>query len=491
MLWHLDTTICAIASGAAAAPRGIIRVSGPESVSLCESLVDGGKAPDGSGPLQSVRRAMRVPTRVRLPGFAASLDVAMHVWPDGRSYTGQPSVELHTVGSPIVLQLLIERLIAAGCRAAAPGEFTYRAFLNGRLDLTQAEAVLGVIHARNESNLRISLRQLAGGLAEPIGELRTVLINLLADLEAGLDFVDEDIQFVDRTTVLRTLDEVQLRLASMRLQLGSRRLLQYLPRVVLAGLPNAGKSSLINALCPSARAIVSEEAGTTRDFLRGELPLGTHTVEVVDTAGFEAAATQGGDAARESPVGRAAQVARQLLWDQADLLLCCGDAQQIGSAQWRELLDTVLASAPNPGRAIWLVATKADVAPRPAASARDTIFDHVVSTSVRSTPGVDALKAAISTWAADAIGFDGDVVPMTLVRCASSIEAADEAVAAASAIARGEPRAEDSAAPSDAGGDELIAAELRRALHELGVVAGEVYTDDILDALFSRFCIGK
>lgn len=500
MLWHLDTTICAIASGTSPAPRGIIRVSGPEAVALCESLC---RAPEDLRQVafSAVRYATRVPTSVRISRFASPVQVAMHVWPDHRSYTGQPSVELHTIGSPIILQLLLEKLIAAGCTAAAPGEFTYRAFLNGRIDLTQAEAVLGVIHAKNQSHLDVSLRQLAGGLAAPLQSIRSTLINLLADLEAGLDFVEEDIEFVERHVVERTLDAVRAGLTSLRKQLGSRRLVHHLPRAVLAGLANAGKSSLINAVCPSAKAIVSDAAGTTRDFLRCEMPLGGATAEMIDTAGFEPTdASPPADDARSSHVQQEAQRRRQLLWDQADLLLCCGDAVQMASADWTSLLRNLPREAgeengltASASRPIWLVRTKADLtADEHPVVQTQSGFERTFSTSVLSGAGIEELICALADWAAESSVTDSDVVPMTLVRCAASIEAADEAICAALAVCRGESEVDRSAEAARGGwGGELIAAELRLALHELGVVAGAVYTDDILDALFSRFCIGK
>ena len=496
MLWHLDKTICAVASGAAASPRGIVRVSGPDALRICESVfwVRGlSKQVDFS----TIRRATRVPVDVRLAPFASPVAVDAHVWPDQRSYTGQPSVELHTIGNPLLLQLLLERLIHAGCRAAAPGEFTYRAFLNGRMDLTQAEAVLGVIHAKSDSHLHVSLRQLAGGLSAPLQTIRTALVNLLADLEAGLDFVDDDLEFVDADTVDRTLQVVQRELTAIRLQLGSRRLVEHSPTVVLAGLPNAGKSSLINRLAPHARAIVSDVAGTTRDFLRCELSLGSVVVQLVDTAGFESLPMEApGSAAVPSRVDREAQRRRQLLWDQADLLLCCVDNEQMQSSRWTSLLNA-LAHSNSPdcgdlpsGPPIWLVRTKVDLLSTPPRDIPLTAFDMQFATSAETGDGIVDVLAALEHWAAETVSSDAEVVPMTLVRCVSSILAADEAVKAATLLCSGTAQANGDTQQLQHN-EELIASELRLALHELGVVAGEVYTDDILDALFSRFCIGK
>ncbi len=254
-----------------------------------------------------------------MPELRSPLPATLYVWPNARSYTRQPQAEVHTLGSPPLLQCVLRAVCQAGARPAEPGEFTLRAFLSGRLDLTQAEAVLGVIDARGDDQLRAALEQLAGGLAGPLGQLRDRLLDLLAHLEAGLDFVEEDIEFI----TARELDGQLLAAAGavdrLAQQMASRDLAGELPVVALTGWPNTGKSSLFNALLGDCQALVSEVAGATRDYLTGELEWRGLRFQLVDTAGAEPVTTGGLAGAAQhlqrpatapSPVARA--VRRQL-----------------------------------------------------------------------------------------------------------------------------------------------------------------------------------
>ncbi len=480
--WDVRDTICAIASGSSPALRGIIRVSGPDAVACCAKLV----ADELRSAVLELKQATRVEALVKLERLDQSVPCSLLVWPDSRSYTGQPSVEINVVGSQIILQLLVEKLCALGTRPAQPGEFTYRAFLNGRLDLTQCEAVLAVIHATGEASLRTSLQQLSGGLSEPLAAVRKSLVNLLADLEAGLDFVDEDIEFVSRHQVEANLTSVLAILEEVHQKLGSRRHVANKPKIVLVGLPNAGKSSLANALLGSNHAIVSDVAGTTRDFLRCPLQLRSGEVDLIDTAGFEAILEDltNSSSAGQNQISLAAQQMMRERWNESDLVLfCCensDDSDAFNKAVHAFQVIQATLDDHSSSRECWLIRTKSDRGPLVDLIPNTTEFSSVHSTSASTRAGIDDLLLAIDAWYLSRSGAASDVVPMTLVRCAAAIESACSSLQAALDVCR-----------CDAGGDELIAAELRNSLHELGTVVGEVYTDDILDALFSRFCIGK
>src|SRR5262245_6817909 len=191
----IHDTIVALSSAPGGGGRAIVRLSGPAALAVVNQVFTG---PDAVVPNERRRYA----GTVRLPDLNAPLPADLYVWPGPRSYTGQDVVELHTLGSPPLVELLVERLLGGGARAAQPGEFTLRAFLAGKLDLTRAEAILGVIEAGDRDELKKSLKQLAGGLSRPLDGLREDLLDLLADLEAGLDFADEDIQFIDKPQLL-------------------------------------------------------------------------------------------------------------------------------------------------------------------------------------------------------------------------------------------------------------------------------------------------
>src|SRR5437879_4307902 len=248
MIPHLEDTIVALSSAPGPGARAIVRLSGPGALACALKLFR------ASEPVQPGRRRFYA-GHIYLHGVHAPLAADLHVWPGPRSYTAQDLCELHTVSAPPLIDLLIAELLNGGARAAQPGEFTLRAFLAGKLDLTRVEAVLGVIEARNRNELTAALAQLAGGVTQPLHGLREDLLNLLADIEAGLDFTDEDIRFVNQVEILTRLAKGLAQLTLLRTQPEKRAVGSEQFRVVLAGRPNAGKSSLFNALLPDARAL--------------------------------------------------------------------------------------------------------------------------------------------------------------------------------------------------------------------------------------------
>ena len=278
-----EDTIVALSSAPGPGSRAIVRVGGPNAVAVVDSLF----APSVERRLADSPRRV-TPGALRLTGVHSPLPADAYYFRAPHSYTGQDLIELHAVSSPPLVERLIADLLAAGARPAQPGEFTLRAFLSGKKDLTRAEAVLAVIEAGTDGELKAALTQLAGGLAGPMDALRDDLLNLLADVEAGLDFVDEDIEFVGRPDQLKRIAAGLAQLTILKRQLDSRTVSGRPVRVVLVGEPNAGKSSLFNALVgPGGIALVSPTAGTTRDYLKGTLDLGGVPVELIDTAGWQ------------------------------------------------------------------------------------------------------------------------------------------------------------------------------------------------------------
>ena len=231
----LDDTIAAIASAPGGGVRGIVRISGVD----CAAVV--GKV--FREPLPQRGNPICLNGEIQLPPPLGTIPAKLLFWPTRRSYTRQPTAEVHTFGSPPILQALLDELCRAGARLARPGEFTLRAFLAGRIDLPQAEAVLGVIDAVDESALGTALVQLAGGFSQPLARLRSDLLDLLAHLEAGLDFVEEDIEFISRAELDQQLTAAVLFVEELEARMQSRGSGSELPRVVLVGPPNAGKSS--------------------------------------------------------------------------------------------------------------------------------------------------------------------------------------------------------------------------------------------------------
>jgi tRNA modification GTPase len=443
MSLDLNDTIVALSSAPGPGARAVVRLSGPDAFRLASEVFV------AAGPVAFNRRRL-YPGDVRLPEVAVPLPADLYVFPAPHTYTGQHVAELHTLGCPPLVELLIAALLKGGARAARPGEFTLRAFLAGKLDLTRAEAVLGVIEAGSRDELKEALAQLAGGVARPLQELRADLLDLLADLEAGLDFAEEDIHFVTPEDLLRRLGKALALLTLLGKQLEQRTLGGRAFRAVLAGRPNAGKSSLFNALTGAA-AIVSPEPGTTRDYLVRRIDLGGVPVELIDTAGLRESAGAIEDQAQA--LGR--ERARA-----ADLVLLCVEAGHEPSAD--EIARLGQAEPPAVG-----VATKYDLG--------NPTFGEV-ATSAATGAGLDALRELI---AGRAKAMARPALAPSVSRCRHHVAACLERLRQAHQMVL------------FGGPPELTALELRGALDELGEMVGAVYTDDLLDRIFSRFCIGK
>jgi len=448
----VDDTIAAIATASGGALRGVIRVSGPRVLACLEHCFRS----DQFG-WRSLRQPTVVSGEVSVGPPSGDVPADLYLWPTTHSYTRQPTAEVHTLGSPPLLEAILRTVCQAGARLAVPGEFTLRAFLAGRLDLTQAEAVLGVIDACSREELEVALSQLAGNVAAPLHELRHDLLDLLAHLEAGLDFVEEDIEFITSDQLLSQLGNAIAAIERLRQQMESRVEAGHEPSIVLFGSPNVGKSSLLNALVGEPAAIVSPAEGTTRDYIARRLRLGDLAAVLIDTAGVDSSADV-------NELAAAAQGMRLRQQQQAELHLLCLDATRPLNAWEQAVLSQ---TAETPRLIVW---TKCDLA-----STMD--FDPPgLPTSSMTGRGIAELRSAIHQALSSG---DSGAVATTAARCRDSLRLAACSLTHAQELA-GASR-----------GEEFVAAEVRLALDELGQVVGAIYTDDVLDRIFNRFCIGK
>lgn len=471
------STIVAIASSTAPAVRGIVRIAGNESLRVLSAMMptaqSGANYQAQHAALAALRRPSRIDVTLDLGDPLGLIDVVALVWPTAKSYTGLPSVEIHTFGSAPILESIVQTATRCGARPAGPGEFTMRAFLAGRLDLPQAEAVLGVIDATSRDQLDAALTQLAGNVSQPLKQVRGDLLDLLADIEAGLDFVEEDISFIDDAAIRRRLTSAGEVVQRTRQQMATRHRSTAAVDIVLRGAPNAGKSSLLNALAGRPVALVSDVAGTTRDVVWVETSINGQPVRMLDTAGVEDV---------DDEISRQSQQAASDSQRTALLALWCVDHRAIRDGECPG--DTHQPTlAVDPIGTIH-VATQCDRGNDGSCEGAIVRLQTLrqrgwVTTSSATGEGLDDLRDRIAERLRQQAETGELGVSATAIRCADSLRRSADALQSALAML------------DDQTGHEWVAGEIRFALSGIAEVTGEIYTDDILDRVFSRFCIGK
>jgi tRNA modification GTPase len=442
-------TIAALATPVGTSAIAVVRVSGPDCAALAQALF---------GPLPP-RHARHADYR-NLAGTVLD-DVVVTFYQGPRSYTGEDSLEIGLHGNPFIAQSILNDLLARGIRLAEAGEFSRRAFLGGKLDLSQAEAVMDLIHARSERALAAANQQLRGSLGRHLGELTEGLLLVLARIEAYIDFPDEDLPAEDRQIVLTELDTVLRGTARLLATHHYGELLRDGIKTVIIGEPNAGKSSLLNRLVGRDRALVSPEPGTTRDFIEERIILGPHCLRLIDTAGLNPTPAALEKLGMDKTLERAAE---------ADLFLWVLDATR----PTPPLPDSVAARL-TPENTLVLL-NKSDL---PATTTPPSPTLPSLRISALTGDGIAALTDHI-TRLADAFRQDqGDEIIAINARHAGALRRATECLKTA--------RTKVSAH----GPTELLASDLRGALDAFGEIGGKIDNERILDHLFKTFCIGK
>lgn len=454
-----EDTIAAIATPPGEGGIGIVRISGPKAEEIALRLF----SPDrGKIRLRShhLHYGKIVDPKTNLP-----LDrVLLTVMRRPRSYTGEDVVEIHGHGGPLLMRRVLEVVLEQGARLARPGEFTKRAFLNGRLDLTQAEAVLDLIRAKSEQGLRLAWEQLDGGLSRRTEEIRDRLVSLTAYVEAHIDFPEEDIPERKKAKMEQELTGIAADLFSLAQTFSQGKVHREGVRTAIVGKPNVGKSSLLNMLLGEERAIVTSTSGTTRDVLEETAVVGDIPLVIWDTAGLR------GTADEVEKIG--VQKARERM-NSAQLVIAMFDSSRPLDEDDREVLSGLY------GRKGALLLNKIDL-PR-VVNKEDLdslgIGMPVLPFSIKREWGLDELKTAIQIAALGESGESGVMVSRLRHRDAL-IKAGESLCCSHQSLCDGMPL-------------DLIAVDLRAALGHIGEITGHVTTEDILDRIFSEFCIGK
>jgi len=457
-VFSTEDTIVAIATPPGRSGIGVVRLSGPQSHTIARRLTTHAETFEARHATLTLLRANveihdDEPSHPSVTVEPKNIDQAVVTWfPAPHSYTAEDVVEISAHGSPVVLERIIALAIRAGARLAAPGEFTLRAYLHGRIDLPQAEAVADLIDAVTPLQARAAFDQLQGTLTSAIAEIDATLFDLIARLEASVDFPDEGYHFVNRDALRTALMDIRDRVAALLARAHSGRLVREGLTVAIVGAPNVGKSSLFNALIGSSRAIVTDVPGTTRDLVSETIDLAGLKVRLVDTAGLR----ETDDIVETHGVALATRAAQA-----ADLVLA--------------VRDTPLPGVCPQGTANKRlnVLNKADILPRERPS------DDAIAVSAKTGDGLDALKRGILS----ALDVDpvADTPEVTNVRHVALLACVHEALSrAANALLEDESLSE-----------EFVLADLQEARGALDEIVGRRTSDDVLAHIFERFCIGK
>lgn len=454
----MNDTIAAISTAFGEAAISVLRLSGEDALRIA------GKIFSGKTDLAKVAPRMAHHGRIVDAEGRAVDSVLLTVFKAPSSYTGEDVVEISAHGGVLVTRRIFELLLKNGARAAGPGEFTQRAFLNGKMDLTQAEAVMDLIHAQSELALQAATRQLEGRLGKVADAMRNDLIQIVAHVEAYIDFPDEDIDPDTGAALKQRFESIHAQLRSLLDSAEHGRILRSGARTVICGAPNVGKSSLLNALSGHDRAIVSAQAGTTRDTIEEVLHIHGLPFVLVDTAGLREHTS---DFIESEGMER---TRREL--ERADVIIEVVD----GSLPQTEAQRVPV----TPGRnGHLLILNKADAGLHPSWEMEDGRSKMGISLSCVTGRGIEALRAAMRDAVWSGAGTGGDQLIAINARHQRCFQRAAEAM----------EDAEDAFDRDEA--PEIIAFELREALQAVGEVTGRVDVEEILDSVFSQFCIGK
>lgn len=459
-----ETTITAIATPPGNGAIAVIRVSGKDTFPICEKLF----FPAAKG----LKLSKQSPNTIhfgKIEDNGTIIDeVLLSLFRSPHSYTGDDVIEISCHGSPFIQQRILQLLIRSGAVQAGPGEFTQRAFLNGKMDLSRAEAVADLIASESEAFHRVAINQMRGGISNEIKKLRESLLHFISLVELELDFSEEDVEFANREELRHLLNNISSRLDGLTgsFALGNA-LKQGIP-VVIIGKPNAGKSTLLNLLLNEERAIVSDIPGTTRDSIEDVIHLEGIEFRFIDTAGIRETT----DTVEILGIARTMEKVKQ-----ASVILLLAEATDTGE-HIRHLLKSIRNKPEMERKSIILLLNKSDLLTEGHLTDLKEINDHYLEISAKKGTGLEELKKLLVSIVSKTGAGDADVI-VTNIRHYQALSKARESAERALSVL-----------DNNLTGD-LLALDIREILHYLGEITGEITTDEILGNIFKNFCIGK
>lgn len=464
-----DDTICAIATPAGFGAIAIIRLSGRNSFAVCHKVFKGKNLKQQSS--HSIHYGFIIePGRNGKNGSNKIIDeVLVSIFKAPHSYTGEDVIEISCHGSVYIQQEILNLLVKSGARLAAPGEFTLRAFLNGRLDLSQAEAVADLIASGSESTHKVAMHQMRGGFSREIKLLRDELVKFASLIELELDFSEEDVEFAKRDELKELVKKTQEMIGKLIRSFKTGNVIKNGIPVVIAGKPNVGKSTLLNALLNDERAIVSDIPGTTRDTIEDEINLGGVAFRFIDTAGIR----ETSDEIESIGVKRTLEKIKS-----ATVIIYLFDVHEITSRELNAIEISIEDEMKGTDARLLLVGNKIDKEDLSYIRNEFSGFDNIIYISAKEKTNLEQLTLKLlSLVNIEAVHPDETVI--TNVRHYEALSHASESL---ETVSKG---------LNDSISGELLATDIRKALHHLGTITGEVTSDEILGSIFSRFCIGK
>ncbi|MFN5324065.1 MAG: tRNA uridine-5-carboxymethylaminomethyl(34) synthesis GTPase MnmE [Bacteroidota bacterium] len=459
-----EHTIAAIATAPGVGAIAVIRVSGKDAFAICDRVFQSGKgktlalAQSHSALFGTIRESDEVVD-----------EVLALVLKGPRSFTGEDTVEFSCHGSTYIQQRILDLLIRNGARSAEPGEFTLRAFMNGKMDLTEAEAVADVIAADSSGSHRLAINQMRGGFSNEIQLLREKLIEFASLLELELDFSEEDVEFADRTRLIQLLDEASLRMQSLSASFESGNVIKSGIPVALTGKPNTGKSTLLNLILNEERAIVSDIAGTTRDTIEEEIVINGIKYRFIDTAGIRNAT----DEIERIGVGRSFDKMRE-----ASIIIYLFDPSETNPEELKVILNEIRNSKGDSPHIMIPTANKSDRYNTDFLKKEYEVVGDVIFISAKNHIGINELMEWIGSFTTENLSSQNQTI-LTNIRHKESIDKTHAALQnARNGLVNGLAT-------------DLVAIDIRTALMHLGEISGAITTDDLLESIFSKFCIGK